>query len=87
MTLIASTGRGTVAIAAVIAMALLLSGCGRKGGLDLPSSASETDAQLQAGAPAPNNDPQRNIFGGAQDAGPTAAKGQKRPFILDPLLD
>ena len=65
--------------------ALALGGCGRKGGLDLPpnapqvSGASDTEAERAA---------QPGVFnpGFGSDAPPTAAKGNKRPFILDPLL-
>jgi predicted small lipoprotein YifL len=70
--------------------ALALAGCGRKGPLDLPPTAS--------GAPAANAAPTDteaeaqkapSVFNptyGA-DAAPAAAKGKKKPFILDPLLD
>jgi predicted small lipoprotein YifL len=70
--------------------ALALAGCGRKGGLDLPPSASSqaapaataqanTDAE-QASKPSVF-DPSYGV-----DAPPTAPKGTKKSFILDPLL-
>ena len=68
---------------------LTLSGCGRKGPLDLPPTASTvpenspapTDtAQQQASTPSVFNP----TYG--SDAPPAATKGPKRPFILDPLL-
>jgi predicted small lipoprotein YifL len=68
--------------------ALALAGCGRKGPLDLPPTASNasgaapTDTETEA---------QRtpSVFNPATgaDAAPAAAKGKKKPFILDPLLD
>jgi predicted small lipoprotein YifL len=66
--------------------ALALGGCGRKGGLDLPpnapqvSGASDTEAESAA---------QPGIFNptGRTESGPTAPKGSKKKFILDPLLD
>ena len=65
--------------------ALALGGCGRKGGLYLPpnapqvSGASDTETERAA---------QPGVFnpGFGSDAPPTAAKGNKRPFTLDPLL-
>jgi predicted small lipoprotein YifL len=71
--------------------ALALAGCGRKGPLDLPPTATN--------APAPNGAASTNTDTAAQktssmfnpssgaDAEPAAAKGRKKPFILDPLLD
>ena len=70
--------------------ALTLSGCGRKGPLDLPPNASsastanlqqpmDTEAQ-QAAKPSVFNP----SYG--TNAAPVAAKGPKRPFALDPLL-
>ncbi|WP_027573275.1 lipoprotein [Bradyrhizobium sp. WSM1743] len=71
--------------------ALALAGCGRKGPLDLPPTASNAPT---AGGAAPvdtETEAQRtpSVFNptyGA-DAAPAAAKGRKKPFILDPLLD
>lgn len=68
--------------------ALALAGCGRKGPLDLPPTAST------AGGAAPTDtetEAQRtpSVFNptyGA-DAAPAAGRGRKKPFILDPLLD
>jgi predicted small lipoprotein YifL len=70
--------------------ALALAGCGRKGPLDLPPTASS-----QAPAAAVQNDPaaeqasKPSVFNSSYgaDAPPTAAKGPKRPFVLDPLLN
>ena len=65
--------------------ALALGGCGRKGGLDLPpnapqvSGASDTETERAA---------QPGVFNPSYgaDAGPTAPKTGRKPFILDPLL-
>jgi predicted small lipoprotein YifL len=70
------------AIIALSAAALALGGCGRKGGLDLPpnamNAASDTvpEAEVERGATPPT----------VYEQGPTAAKGRKKPFVLDPLL-
>jgi predicted small lipoprotein YifL len=69
--------------------ALALGGCGRKGPLDLPPNAN---VPPQAAA-APDSDAARaaqpSVFNPAygSDAGPEAAKGRKKSFILDPLLN
>ena len=67
--------------------ALSLGGCGRKGMLDLPPDAhaqapASVDSEAEA-ARAPGN----ALFNSNVDAPPSAAKGNKKPFILDPLLD
>jgi predicted small lipoprotein YifL len=83
------------AFVVLTAAALALAGCGRKGGLDLPPQPS---AQPLAGTTAPAVDPDSqsaaskgaSIFApssGVDDGPPTAAKGRKKPFLLDPLLD
>ena len=76
------------AIVLLSAAVLALAGCGRKGGLDLPPSASsaavaapaDTDAE-EAGRPSAFNP-----YSGT-DAPPAATKGRKKPFVLDPLLN
>jgi len=73
------------------AAVLALGGCGRKGPLDLPPTASSQQQQQPAAAAHADTDPasQPSVFNptyGA-DAPPAAAKGSKRPFILDPLLN
>ena len=67
---------------------LTLGGCGRKGMLDLPPNAA---AQSSAAA-APDSEAEAaskpsvfNPYYGT-DAPPTAPKGSKKSFILDPLL-
>ena len=76
----------TILLSAVV---LALGGCGRKAGLDLPpntppqaAAAAQADADHEPG-------PKANVFDPTYgtDAPPTAPKGGKRTFILDPLLD
>jgi predicted small lipoprotein YifL len=67
--------------------ALALGGCGRKSGLDLPPSAAApaapvTDTEAERVA-------QPGVFNSTYgtEAGPTAPRGGKKKFVLDPLLD
>ena len=68
--------------------ALALAGCGRKGGLDLPPTASsaavavpvDSDAE-EAGRPSVFNP----YYG--TEAPPAATRGRKKAFVLDPLLN
>jgi predicted small lipoprotein YifL len=76
------------AIVLLSAAVLALGGCGRKAGLDLPPNAA---AQQSATAPADSDAEAaakpsvfNPYYGG--DAPPAAAKGNKKSFILDPLL-
>lgn len=68
-------------------IALALGGCGRKGGLDLPPNAANASAQSVPDSEA-ERAAQPGVFnsGFGSDGPPTAAKGNKKPFILDPLL-
>jgi len=63
---------------------LTLAGCGRKAGLDLPPDAP----QLSSGEPIQGEAGKPSVFNPSygSDAAPAAAKGRKKPFILDPLL-
>ena len=67
--------------------ALALGGCGRKSGLDLPPN---TPPQAQA---APDTETERaaqpGVFNSTygSETGPTAPKGGKKKFVLDPILD
>ena len=88
------------AVVLLAASVLALSGCGRKGPLDLPPTGSQSQssgsqspaAQSSAAAPT-DTDAQRaatpSVFNSTYgaDAAPTAGKGPKRPFILDPILN
>jgi predicted small lipoprotein YifL len=78
------------ALVVVSAAALTLASCGRKAPLDLPPnsppapqlSAAPADSAMEAAS-------KPSVFnsGYGTDAAPTASKGTKKPFILDPLLD
>jgi predicted small lipoprotein YifL len=80
-----SSGWAIILLSAVV---VALAGCGRKGGLDLPPTASsaaiaapaDTDGE-EAGRPSVFNP----YYG--TDAPPAATKGRKKPFVLDPLLN
>ena len=70
---------------------LTLGGCGRKGPLDLPSTSS-ANAPV-ASAPAATDTEAENaakpsVFNSTYGANgdPVAPKGQKKSFVLDPLL-
>jgi predicted small lipoprotein YifL len=76
------------AVIVLMVAALSLGACGRKGALDLPPTAysptasvapEATDGEAQAA-----NKP--TGFDSSADAGASAPKGKKKPFILDPLL-
>ncbi len=63
---------------------------GRKGGLDLPPSAANAQPVAAQEAAAPPPPAQNNPLSWSdpyESSKPTAAKGQKRRFVLDPLLD
>ena len=69
--------------------ALALGGCGRKAGLDLPPTAAVPQAQATSTDSEAERAAQPGVFNptyGA-DGGPTAPKGGKKKFVLDPLLD
>jgi predicted small lipoprotein YifL len=76
------------AVVLLAASVLALTGCGRKGPLDLPptgsqsSDAAPTDTEAQQAATPSVFNP-----GFGSDAAPAATKGNKKPFILDPLLN
>ena len=82
------------AILALCAAALALGACGRKGPLDLPPNAASPAMASANSAPA-TTDTQSEAMSKpsvynpsyGMDALPTAGRGPKRPFILDPLLD
>jgi predicted small lipoprotein YifL len=78
------------AIILLSAAVLALGGCGRKGGLDAPPNASaQATAAEAADAEAERAAAKPSVFNptyGA-DAGPAAARGRKKSFVLDPLLN
>jgi predicted small lipoprotein YifL len=79
------------AVLFVSVAALTLSGCGRKGGLDLPPTAASASTANVA-PPATDTEAEAanrpSVFNPSYGtaAGPTASKGSKKPFALDPLL-
>ncbi|MET0221305.1 MAG: lipoprotein [Tardiphaga sp.] len=81
------------ALLVLTASALALAGCGRKGGLDLPPQASNTQP---LGTATPSADPDANTAANKGNAlfspvNPTdeaqATRGRKKSFLLDPILD
>ena len=81
--------RSEWAVLAVSVAVLTLAGCGRKGPLDLPptaASASTATTPPQDAQTAVASKP--SVFNPSygMNAPPRAAKGTKKPFILDPLL-
>ena len=77
------------AIIVLSVTALALGGCGRKAGLDLPPTASAPQAQATSTDSDAERAAQAGVFNSTYgaDAGPTAPKGGKKKFVLDPLLD
>ena len=82
-----SSGWAIIFLSVVV---LALGGCGRKGTLDLPpntppeaAAAAQRDADHEPAASRPSV---FNPYYGT-DAPPTANKGSKKSFILDPLLN
>ncbi|WP_166299114.1 MULTISPECIES: LPS translocon maturation chaperone LptM [unclassified Bradyrhizobium] len=77
------------AIIVLSVSALTLGGCGRKGPLDLPPTANAAPGTTAApGDTESERAAQPSVFNPTygSDAAPAASKGNKRPFILDPLL-
>jgi predicted small lipoprotein YifL len=78
----------------VLAAAILaLTGCGRKGPLDLPPTGTQSSASQSSAAPKPDTEAEEaskpSVFnpGFGSDAAPAAPKGTKKSFVLDPLLN
>ncbi len=71
----------------VLGATLALGGCGRKGPLDLPPTAAGPSTGIAADTDA-ERAAQPGVFNPTygSEAGPTAPKGSKKSFILDPLL-
>jgi predicted small lipoprotein YifL len=65
-----------------------LSGCGRAGPLESPPGPATPSAQLSSDRTPVPGSPQDTAMRTGFDAqgNPVATTGQKRPFILDPLL-
>jgi len=82
--------RALWAIFVLTTAALALGGCGRKGGLDLPPQAASTQPQGTAAPSAADNSAAgkgRALGSPDQTEDVQAARGGKKSFILDPLLD
>jgi predicted small lipoprotein YifL len=78
------------AVILLSAAVLALGGCGRKGPLDLPPSASAPSAAAaQADADAARAASKPSVFDPTygSEAPPTAPKGGRKAFVLDPLLN
>ncbi|UFX46239.1 lipoprotein [Bradyrhizobium sp. 41S5] len=75
------------AIIVLSAATLALGGCGRKGPLDLPPTANAAPATAP-GDTERERAAQPSVFNPTygSDAAPAASKGNKRSFVLDPLL-
>jgi predicted small lipoprotein YifL len=71
------------------AAAFALGGCGRKGPLDLPPTASSQPAAAVQSDPAAEQASKPSVFNSnyGADAAPATPKGSKKPFVLDPLLN
>jgi predicted small lipoprotein YifL len=69
-------------------VALALAGCGRKGPLDLPPTASAPVASVEPGQTDTTAATKPTLFDPSYgtNAAPTAPRGKKQPFVLDPLL-
>ncbi len=68
---------------------LALAGCGRKGPLDLPPTASSQPAAAVQGNAEADEASKPSVFNPSYgaNAAPTAGRGPKKSFILDPLLN
>jgi predicted small lipoprotein YifL len=83
----------SVALIAALAGVLALTGCGREGPLELPpgpapaTPAATSQLRSPDGTPAPGSPQDTAVKTGFDAQGnPVATPGQKRSFILDPLL-
>jgi predicted small lipoprotein YifL len=77
------------AVILLAAAALALAGCGRKGPLDPPPGASSLSAVEQGDTDEERAASKGNVFDPSYGANelPKTPKGNKRSFILDPLLN
>ena len=69
---------------------LALGGCGRKGPLDLPPTASTQPLGAAAqGSPEVDQANKPSVFNSSYgaDASTATPRGPKKPFVLDPLLN
>ena len=79
-----------LALLGAAALLIALGGCGRKGALDLPPTASNQPPPAAATAQAPTS-PTNNPLGlldpNPQEQAPQATPGRKKRIIIDPILD
>lgn len=78
-----------VALTVAVIAVLCLSGCGRAGPLELPPGPATPTTQLRTpdGTPAPGSAEDTAVRTGFDARGnPVATPGQKKSFILDPIL-
>jgi predicted small lipoprotein YifL len=82
------------ALVLLAASTLALTGCGRKGPLDLPPTGTpQSQATSSTAPPATDTETQQaatpSVFNPAygSDSAPAAPRGAKKSFILDPLLN
>jgi predicted small lipoprotein YifL len=77
------------AIILLSAAVIALGGCGRKGPLDLPPTASSQPPTAAAQDTETEQASKPSVFNPSYgaDAAPTAGRGPKRSFVLDPLLN
>jgi predicted small lipoprotein YifL len=79
----------SLALSGLVITALALAGCGRAGPLEPPPGpAAVPSAQViqSDGSPAPGSPQDTAVKSGFDSQGNPVAAGQKRSFILDPLL-
>lgn len=80
-----------LALFGAAALLIALGGCGRKGPLDLPPTASNPPPQAGPTAQAPGSPTGTNPLGlldpNPQEQAPQAAPGRRKRIILDPILD
>jgi predicted small lipoprotein YifL len=76
-------------LVAVAALTLALAGCGRKGPLDPPPGASSLSAVEQGDTGEERAAAKGDVFDPSYGANelPKTPRGNKRSFILDPLLN
>jgi predicted small lipoprotein YifL len=73
----------------LLGIALALAGCGRAGPLEPPpgpAAVPSTQLTQPDGSPAPGSSQDAAVKSGFDAQGNPVATGQKRSFILDPLL-
>lgn len=80
-------GSGRLALVGMALLALALSGCGRKSGLDLPPQAAAQPAATGEPAQAPRSANPLSVFDTEDEDRPAPVQGRKRRILLDNILD